>query len=183
MPVEIERRFLVDSAHLPRPLPPGDRLVQGYLCFDPLVRVRIVRPARKKSVYALITVKGRGLRVRAEYEYPIPARDGSALMKLCGGRTVEKHRIRLGPWLLDRFHGRHAGLWIAEFEQHRARQALPTRRPPWLGREVTEDPRYTNARLARLKRWRGRAKIKAGVRARGLHYKKALDSDTGTCSR
>jgi adenylate cyclase len=67
--------------------------------------------------------------------------------------TIQKVRRQIGPWELDCFEGRHAGLWLVEIELSRADQPLPKPLPPWIGREVTDDPRYTNSRLARLKRW------------------------------
>jgi CYTH domain-containing protein len=79
--------------------------------------------------------------------------DARALLKLCGRFRLEKVRARIGPWEVDRYTGRHAGLWLAEIELPRADTPLPRPRPPWLSREVTADPRYTNSRLARLKRW------------------------------
>lgn len=154
MGIEVERRFLVLAERLPRRLPRGVRILQGYLSFQPLVRVRLVWAQGPRPTRALLGVKGRGLRARAEFEYPIPIADARALLKLCCRLTIAKVRVRLGPWELDRFLGRHAGLWIAEVELPRVRAALPRPRPPWLGREVTDDPRYTNARLARLRRWR-----------------------------
>lgn len=148
MPNEIERRFLVRPARLPRPLPAGARIVQGYLSVDPVVRVRFTRPLRKGKAQAWLTVKGRGLRTRLEFEYRIPVREARQLLKLCGTRVILKTRWRLGSWILDRFAGRHRGLWIAEIELQRTRAPLPCPRPPWLGSEITGDPGYTNARLA-----------------------------------
>ena len=153
MPIEVERRFLVLPRFLPRPLPDGLRIVQGYLSFHPLVRVRLVRGGAGGRPRGYLTVKGRGLRVRQEFEYRIPPAHARALLKLCGRMVLEKIRFRLGPWELDRYLERLTGLWLAEVELRRRDAPLPRTLPPWLGREVTADPRYTNARLARLKRW------------------------------
>jgi adenylate cyclase len=153
MGIEIERRFLVRANALPGKLPTGARLLQGYLSFAPLVRVRTVTPLRRHVTRAFLTVKGRGTRVRAEFEYPIPARDAKALLALCGAMTIQKVRHCIGPWELDCYEGRHVGLWLAEIELSRPDQSLPDPLPVWIGREVTDDPRYTNSRLARLERW------------------------------
>lgn len=155
MGLEIEHRYLVDPARLPR-LPKGERLDQGFLSLDPVVRVRIVTPPKAKA-HALLTVKGRGLRVRAEFEYPIPLTDGRAMLALCGTRQISKIRTHLGPWEIDEYLGRHRGLWTAEIELPSARAPLPKPLPAWLTREVTEDPRFTNARLATMKRWHPKA--------------------------
>ena len=94
MSTEIEHKFLVNRARLPRPLPAGNLNEQGYLCADPAVRGRVIERAGKAT--AFLTIKGKGLRVRAEYEYPIPLRDARKLMKLCGKLTLRKLRRRLG---------------------------------------------------------------------------------------
>jgi adenylate cyclase len=47
---------------------------------------------------------------------------------------------------VDEFAGRNAGLVVAEVELDRADQ--PFERPPWLGEEVTDQPRYYNHALA-----------------------------------
>lgn len=153
MGIEIERRFLVDSVALPKRLPRGRRLVQGYLSFGPLVRVRTVRPLGRGRPRAFLTIKSGGTRVRAEFEYAIPHEDGRALLVLCGDRVLQKVRMCIGRWELDRYEERHTGLWLAEVELTRPDEPLPDPLPPWLGREVTDDPRYTNSRLAQLKSW------------------------------
>jgi len=152
MPLEIEHRFLVHTTLLPRKLPRGERLEQGFLSLEPVVRVRVITPAQGQS-RACLTIKSRGLRVRQEFEYPIPVAHARKLLKLCGDRTLAKTRRHLGPWELDEFHARHKGLWLAELELRNARTRLPRPLPAWVAREVTTDPRYTNARLVLLKKW------------------------------
>jgi CYTH domain-containing protein len=50
-------------------------------------------------------------------------------------------------WELDCFSGANEGLTLAEIEFETEDQ--PFERPAWLGKEVSADPRYHNARLAR----------------------------------
>jgi adenylate cyclase len=141
MGVEIERKFLVLKAALPE-LSQGDELEQGYLSVDPAVRVRLVaRPDGTRS--AALTVKGKGLLTRAEYEYPIPTEDAEAMLRLCK-RSLRKVRRSLGRFVLDHFKERD--LWLAEIELQSEGEAFE--RPAWLGEEVTQDPRYSNTRLA-----------------------------------
>ena len=138
---EIERKFLVRKELLPE-LPQGDELEQGYLSVEPAVRVRLVaRPDGTR--HAELTIKGQGLLTRAEFNYPIPAADAEALLRLCT-RSLRKIRRRLGRWELDHF--KSGGLWLAEIEL--TREDEPFDRPQWLGEEVTEDPAYSNSRLA-----------------------------------
>lgn len=149
MALEIERRFLVDARKLPKKLPAGDDLVQGFLSFDPVVRVRIKRSRRSGKKRAFLTIKGRGLRVREEFEYGIPLLDAKRLLRLCGKNKIEKIRRCIGPWELDAYRGPFKGLWTVEIELDREHAKLPDPLPPWVQKEVTEDPRYTNARLVK----------------------------------
>jgi adenylate cyclase len=145
MGVEIERKFLVN-----RELWPGSArstlLRQGYLSRE---RGRTVR-ARRAGDRAFITIKGEaeGL-VRPEFEYEVPVADIDALLSLCIQPILEKRRHLCDheghTWEVDEFLGANAGLWVAEIELGRVDEAFV--RPPWLGDEVTDDPRYLNSNL------------------------------------
>jgi CYTH domain-containing protein len=151
MPVEIERKFLVaDDRWRAAVAGPGLPIRQGYLSAPgpeaPNVRVRLAGDR------GFLTVKGPGGLVRAEFEYPVPAEDARAMLALCRGETLHKTRwtVPVGghDWTVDEFHApaRLAGLVLAEIEltSEDARPELP----PWLGQEVTGDPRWSNAALA-----------------------------------
>lgn len=147
MPQEIERKFLVDPARLPEvraAATAAHAIVQGYLSAEPAVRVRL------KGEQGYLTIKGSGLLTRDEYEYPIPGEDARALLELCPLPLLEKTRydVPFGGrlWEVDDFGGANAGLVIAEVELPDADADVAC--PPWAGREVTGDPRYTNVALA-----------------------------------
>src|SRR5215813_7144260 len=142
MPTEIERKFLVNPEMLPKDLPPGDELEQGYLSTDPTVRVRLVATP-DGTRHAELTIKGKGLVSRPEFNYPIPPADAEALLRLCS-RSLRKVRRKLGRWDLDHFRARE--LWLAEIELTSEGERFD--RPAWLGAEVTTDPGYANSRLA-----------------------------------
>lgn len=143
---EIERKFLVTGDGW-RKGATASRLSQGYLAAG---RERSVR-VRLEDGRGTLTIKGRAKGIsRPEYEYAIPARDARELLALlCEKPLIEKirRRTRFGGkvWEIDEFLGDNAGLVVAEVELKRAGERLL--RPPWLGREVTKDPRYLNARL------------------------------------
>lgn len=155
---EIEYKFLVDTAKLPA-LPPGAKMVQGYLSFQPTVRVRTEEgPADRRKAY--ITIKGEGLVGRGEFEYAIPFEEATQLLKLAQAALVRKTRYRLPlkdqpdlKWELDIFEGDNAGLTVVELEV--PGEDYQFSRPEWVGRDVTKDPAYKNAALARhpFKQW------------------------------
>ena len=148
MPHEIERKFLVVGDEWRASCRACQRVKQAYLAKSDLaiVRVRIVDEHR-----AFVTIKSAGLGVsRAEFEYPIPCDHAHELVRLRTGLIIEKrrHLVHIGDtqWEIDEFEGHHGGLVLAELEL--SDPAAPFRRPNWLGKEVTGDPRYYNAFLA-----------------------------------
>jgi adenylate cyclase len=149
MASEIERAFLVE--HLPDDLAlgPGDHLRQGYLAEEAGTQVRL----RISDTAATLTIKaGRGL-VRTEVELPVPADDAEALWGLTAGRRIDKVRHRLevdgGTAEVDVYAGELDGLVRAEVEFHSQAAAEAFTPPVWFGTEVTDDPRWSNASLAR----------------------------------
>jgi CYTH domain-containing protein len=149
MGVEIERKFLVADDGWRAAADAGTALRQGYLAARPDGTVVRIRMAGSRG---FITIKGPGLLQRAEYEYPIPAADAVAMLDtLCTTPLVEKrrHAVHHGGlvWTVDVFGGHLAGLTLAEVELADA-HTQPVL-PSWVGAEVTHDPRYANAALAR----------------------------------
>jgi adenylate cyclase len=139
---EIERTFLVDPEKLPK-LPQPLLIEQGYLSEDPCVRVRLVNNER-----GYVTVKGRGMKVRDEWEWEVPAKDAQEILsKGLWLYAVIKRRYQLGPWVVDQFRADLEGLWLAEIELKNPED--PVDIPPWTIKEVTDRPEYTNVVLAR----------------------------------
>ena len=110
------------------------------------MRVRLDGAAGKLTIKGLTT----GV-TRAEYEYEIPAEDAAALLALCERPLIEKVRYRVPhegkTWEVDVFGGDNAGLILAELEL--ASEDEPFTVPPWATEEVSHDPRYYNANLAK----------------------------------
>ena len=144
--MEIERKFLV--ARLPQPLErwPHSPIEQAYLCRRPVVRVR-----REGEVYTL-TYKGEGLLEREEYNLPLTREAYLHLLAKADGDAIvkERYRIPLGPHTaeLDLFAPPLAPLALVEVEFDSRAQAEAFTPPDWFGREVTQDPAYTNAALS-----------------------------------
>jgi adenylate cyclase len=157
---ETERRFLVRVRPWAAVAPDASRehLVQVYLTVE---RERAVR-VRLGAGNAVLTVKGPAEGgSRAEIECDIAEAAARAILDagLFAGTPVEKTRstIRIGRliWEVDQFENANAGLVMAEVE---FRDYADTRaewdarvdreRPEWLGREVTDEQRFSNSSLA-----------------------------------
>jgi len=148
MPLEIERKFLVNP-DFQKALSGGIFIRQGYLATSEITTVRV----RIKGDLGYFSVKGppdeSGM-VRLEFEYEIPLADAQTIIDtFCGNRVLEKVRyvIRIGEhdWEVDVFHGRNAGLILAEVELNAVDE--PLKYPEWIGYEVTGDDRYYNRTL------------------------------------
>lgn len=142
--LEIERRFLVKTEDLPDKFPSGRLISQGYLSIDPVVRIRV------SGDKAWITVKGPGLIQREEFEYEVPWQDAEKMLALCRYSIIKTRRSILHGnhvWDVDEFHGPLQGLWVAEVELKTRYEGYEP--PPWIGKEVSDDRRFTNASLAR----------------------------------
>ena len=71
------------------------------------------------------------------------------MLKLCSGKILDKTRYIVPfegfNWEVDEYHGEHEGLIVTEIE-------LPSKDstfklPPFVGKEVTGDPKYYNSQL------------------------------------
>jgi adenylate cyclase len=157
MATEIERKFLPANDGW-RGLDQGQAYCQGYLCSGAGRTVRV----RTASDRGYLTIKGPTLGFsRSEYEYPIPLGEARELLdNLCMKPLIEKIRYRISyagfVWEIDEFKGENDGLVVAEIELEYPEQEFVM--PPWIGREVTDDPRYRNSSLALnpYRNWYGR---------------------------
>lgn len=146
MGTEIERKFLLQGDSW-RALAEGTKYRQGYLSST---KERVVR-VRTIDDQGFLTIKGITTgATRAEYEYPIPHGDADVLLdELCEQPIVEKKRYKIPfagfTWEVDEFFGANQGLIVAEVELESEDQ--PFEKPPWIGPEVTGDPKYFNSNL------------------------------------
>ncbi len=156
MAIEIERKFMVKAPY--KQYAVGQlRITQGYLNSAPERTVRI----RMKEGRGWLTVKGQGNdsgTSRYEWEKEIPADEARELLRLCEPGVIDKTRylIPAGAYTfeVDEFYGDNLGLTMAEIEL--PDEDATYERPAWLGEEVTGDPRFYNAQLAKnpYKNWR-----------------------------
>ncbi|MBJ6726997.1 CYTH domain-containing protein [Geomesophilobacter sediminis] len=160
MPTEIERKFLLKDESWRNHAGKGTHLRQGYLCLD---KGRVVR-VRTKETAAFLTIKGERQGISAsEFEYPLPLADAEELLRdICVQPVIEKIRYEIVhegfTWEVDEFFGENEGLFIAEVELESEEQRPP--HPPWVGAEVSDDRRYSNASLVThpYREWKERKK-------------------------
>lgn len=146
---EIERKYLVTSNEYISLAVDQKHIRQGYLSSrkEATVRIRISNDA------AYVTVKGKNRGIeRKEWEYRIPKADAEQMIELHEGIVIEKIRY-IVPWQgkrweIDEFKGKYEGLIVAEIELSSADE--PFEIPPFIGREVSGDPRYYNSVMAGL---------------------------------
>lgn len=144
---EIERRFLVKGDFKSEVVEATD-IIQGYLCHNPTVRVRI------RGDRSYLTIKGpadpKGLS-RFEWEKEITKEEALALLQLAEPGRIEKtrHIVKntdgIHTWEVDVFYGDNEGLVVAEIELNGEDDTFD--KPSWLGEEVTADRRYRNSYL------------------------------------
>ncbi len=146
--MEIERKFLVDKFPVDLETYPHKRYVQGYLCRNPVVRVR------DEGGEYVLTYKGAGLLAREEYNLPLNEEAFLHMIKKCDGRVITKNRYRIqipGTGLtaeLDVFLSELSPLVMVEVEFESEEEAKAFLPPDWFGKEVTYDERYHNSVLS-----------------------------------
>ncbi len=148
MGVEIEKKFLPASDAWRRLASPT-AYRQGYVATAEQRTVRV----RTVGDTGYLTIKGPSTgAARLEFEYQIPYRDALDLLdNLCDRPLIEKNRYKVEyrgfTWEIDEFFGENEGLVVAEIELESEDQHFEI--PDWIGKEVTGDPRYFNACLAK----------------------------------
>ena len=148
MATEIERKFLLADERWRDDAGDGVHYVQGYLGLIDRASVRV----RIAGDRANLNIKSAVLGIeRLEYEYAVPLADAREMLALASGPPVDKTRYLVPfeghTWEIDEFHGANAGLVVAEIELAAPDEAFA--RPPWIGDEVSDDPRYYNVNLAK----------------------------------
>jgi adenylate cyclase len=141
----LTKRYLVQRELLPE-LGPGRTVVTGYMSDDPSVRLR----ATDRGAWVQIWRPSDSSRY---FELPVPIAEAESMMGMCLRRTTRVSWDVLHnrtTWRVSEYTGRHAGLWTAFLE-------LPSRQdgyeePPWVGRNVSGDRRFTDEGLSRLQR-------------------------------
>ena len=143
--MEIERKYLVHTLPENHTSFPCRQLEQGYLCKEPVVRIR-----QDNDQYEL-TYKSKGHLVREEINMPLTKEAYEHLREKVDGRLITKKRYMI-PYQkymieLDIFEGDLAPLILAEVEFTSEEEANDFVAPDWFGEDVTFDAKYKNSNL------------------------------------
>lgn len=155
--MEIEKKFLIKK--LPDNLDTYRHFVieQAYISASPAIRVR------KKGVFSdgsssltyILTVKGKGLIKREEFELTLEKNEYENLLRKSEGNIITKCRYLI-PLMgglsleLDIFEGVFRGLVMGEIEFPDEDSAKKYNPPAFLGREVTFDERFHNSVMSTM---------------------------------
>jgi CYTH domain-containing protein len=156
MPLEIERKFLINKAIWEKlEKPQGYFMRQGYISTDPSKTIRV----RLTDEKAFLTIKGQSVgAVRAEFEYEIPQSDAKQLLDNFAESELSKTRYKINfdakTWEVDEFYGDNEGLIVAEIELDSEDESFE--KPIWITDDVTDDKRYFNSNLTKnpYKNWK-----------------------------
>lgn len=148
--MEIERKFI--PTNLPEDLNQfkHHKIEQAYLNTAPVIRIR------KQDDEYFLTYKGGGMMAREEYNLPLNEKSYNHLLEKADGNIITKTRflIPIHDGLtaeLDIFEGKFAGMLLVEVEFDSIEQANNFVPPEWFGEDVTNDGRYHNSFLSKVK--------------------------------
>src|SRR5262245_47368464 len=152
MALEIERKFLVRDDSWRSLCTRKEEITDGLIAITPERKVR-VRICDHRST---LTVKSKTEDLaNVEFEYEIPRADAEELLAhhcLRAGLAKTRYFVPDGPftWQVDVYDGILEGVVLAEVELPSETAELVL--PPWVGQEVTGDPKYkkinmVNARM------------------------------------
>lgn len=148
--MEIERKFLLRKIPEQIDTYPKSEIVQGYLCTEPVVRIR------KMDDQYILTYKSKGLRSRIEEEMPLTRESFTHLLTKTDGNIISKTRYRIldkqkGLTIeLDHFHDIFEGIWLAEVEFADEASADCYIAPEWFGEEVTYTVDFHNSHMSSM---------------------------------
>lgn len=144
---EIERKFLVKDFDVEKAKEKYE-IKQGYIHAESGKVVRV----RTFGDRGYITVKYRKTKLtRAEFEYEIPYNDAIDMINnCCDKRVLFKTRYIYNyegkKWEIDVFDGKNKGIILAEIELSSEDEEFKI--PPFVTKEVTNDPKYSNHNMA-----------------------------------
>jgi adenylate cyclase len=144
MGIEIERKYLIANDSWQENADEGIQMIQGYMSSNDKSSVRI----RVNGEIANLNIKSKTIGAqRSEFDYLIPVAEAMEMLEtLCNKPFIKKTRYHVKfqdhTWEIDVFAGENQGLIVAELELNSVDENFVL--PDWIGKEVTDDPRYYN---------------------------------------
>lgn len=157
---EIERKWLLNKENIPYnltdPSIKASKIKQTYICFDPEMRVREYTDVNKGEISYEMTIKNNmsqdGL-VRDEINIDINEEQYNNLVIKKEGNVIYKTRydfMENGLGIsIDIYQDDLEGLAYMEIEFTSEEESNAYVTPDWVIKEVTDDSRYKNGKLAR----------------------------------
>ena len=148
---EHERRFRVVAERLPPLDPVTARLIEDRYIAGTRLRLRRMSGGGRETLLKL-TRKYGGPRPEPITTLYLDANEYALLSALPGALLVKhRHHLPVGDhrFAVDVFAGALAGLMLCEIETESAEALASVVLPDWAGDEVTDDPAFAGATLAR----------------------------------
>tara|TARA_Y100001968_G_C19402374_1_gene741718 strand:- start:993 stop:1514 length:522 start_codon:yes stop_codon:yes gene_type:complete len=149
MPIEIERRFIVNNDKWKKIIVNQEEICQGYISNTSnewTIRVRITN-----NTYSFLTLKLKANSIsNYEYEYEIPPIEAKEIIKMTPYRINKiRYKLKLDgrDWCVDCFQEKNYPLVIAEVELDSEETQI--KKPLWCGDEITGQYKWSNAYLAK----------------------------------
>lgn len=150
--MEIEKKFLVKTLPLNLDQYEKKNIEQGYLCLNPVVRIR---KSNDKYIltYKSIAENKANVRINNELEASLTKEGYEHLRKKIDGYIIEKTRYIIPlpdghTGELDVFGSRLIGLCFIEVEFTDEEDAACFVPPEWFGANVSDDKKYANSYLS-----------------------------------
>lgn len=158
--MEIEKKFRIKNFPEGYESYPKKEIEQGYLCTDPVVRIRKSNEDYILTYKSQLGVKeSKEVKICNEIEAPLTREGYLHLKEKADGLIIVKTRYLIpledGHLAeLDVFHGAHEGLSFVEVEFSSEEEALAFTAPGWFGEDVSQDKHFVNKWLAFHQDWR-----------------------------
>lgn len=154
IPLEIERKFLVEPENLPEGyqwLGKSYKIEQSYISAQPEVRIRRIDDG-SQYFFALKLPRDETGLARAEIDFAIDETTYDQLVQMALGTTIHKTRYQFyhgdAYVFVDVYAEALEGLVVVEVQFTSVEEAEAFEPPAWFGEDVTADKRYKNASLA-----------------------------------
>ncbi len=154
--MEIEKKFLVKTLPFDLGNYKQKHIEQGYLCLDPVVRIRKSND-QYILTYKCLSGSQADVRINNEIEASLTKEGYEHLRKKIDGYIIEKTRYIIPlpdghTGELDVFGGRLNGLYFIEVEFTDEEDAADFVPPEWFGANVSSDKRYANSYLSQCEK-------------------------------